>query len=181
MQADYEGEEQAVTAKPKHGKSFKENRKSRAKARNDVPHFVAVVDEITAKHPPAPYLINPLSKAALNSRLGDYVSRHFNWNTFPEDVDIGERVPYATEGANGTMTGYSIVLIYVNIVFSAEVGTAGRGGQLPPVRVQRKRQQLDNIMAFVVPFIHSSNLPSVRVPSSNTASRERVVVDFCCG
>jgi hypothetical protein len=32
---------------------------------------------------------NPLATVASNSKLGDYVSNHFLWNEFPEDVDIG--------------------------------------------------------------------------------------------
>mmetsp|Transcript_3795 Transcript_3795/g.6856 ORF Transcript_3795/g.6856 Transcript_3795/m.6856 type:complete len:300 (-) Transcript_3795:199-1098(-) len=60
------------------------------------------------------------------------------------------------------------------------IGKAGRGGQLPPIRVQRKRQQLDNIMAFVVPFIHSTNTPSASC-SARPSDRRKVVVDFCCG
>jgi hypothetical protein len=69
--------------------NFKQNRKSIAKQRNDDPKFVKMVNEVTAAYPPAPYMPNPLATVASNSKLGDYVSNHFLWNEFPEDVDIG--------------------------------------------------------------------------------------------
>ena len=64
------------------------------------------------------------------------------------------------------------------VFFITGVGFDGQGGQLPTSRVKRKRQQLENIMAFVVPFLQPcDNLSS----SSVSANKKKVVVDFCCG
>mmetsp|Transcript_78 Transcript_78/g.144 ORF Transcript_78/g.144 Transcript_78/m.144 type:complete len:136 (+) Transcript_78:93-500(+) len=93
LQADYEGDDQ-LSVKSKRGSNFKAHRRFLAKERNDVPHFVTVVEEITTAHPPTPYLTNPLSKSTLSSKLGEYVKQYFDWGAFPDDVDIGERDIY---------------------------------------------------------------------------------------
>ena len=63
-----------------------------------------------------------------------------------------------------------------NFVFNSQgIGDDGHGGQLPASRVTRKRQQLDNIMAFVVPFLLEYG------SHSTSSTRRKVVVDFCCG
>lgn len=70
--------------------NFKAKRVSLAKQRNEEPKFVTIVHKITALYPPPPYFPNPLAHDAACSRLGGYVSRHFLWDHFPQDVDIGE-------------------------------------------------------------------------------------------
>lgn len=66
---------------------------------------------------------------------------------------------------------FQIFLFFIGIGFDGI-----QGGQLPTSRVKRKRQQLENIMAFVIPFLQPGGSP----PTSGT-HKKKVVVDFCCG
>lgn len=52
------------------------------------------------------------------------------------------------------------------------IGVNGQGGQLPASRAERKRQQLENFFAFIIPFLF--------IPVRQSCERV-VVVDFCCG
>jgi hypothetical protein len=92
--------------------NFKAKRVLLAKQRNEEPVFVTFVHKITSIFPPPPYFSNPLAENSSRSRLGQYVEKHFKWDAFPSDVDIGKDL----------MT-YMIILYSINKVHINPFGT----------------------------------------------------------